>query len=227
MGQITKVKKSKFKVGDIVTVKFAGATYSTYKEMAEFLGLARYTNGKSPLRSGERVTVLGSAMHEYSSYVEVVGVLTADGQHALIGADGLSEPELQDGKPRLNYDLVPLSPIEDSGLEQCIADAPSWATHVGRDYDHVWFFDHSPYVYSTDHFVKGLLPETHRFKKLGGSGGTRHSSGGLVAIKLPVAPVVEAPKEPTYAELQAQIAELKAQLWKAEYTINTVKKLVE
>lgn len=167
-------------------------------------------------------------MHESISYGEVVGVCTAGGQHVLIGANGLSDPQTEDGKPRLNYNLVPLTTIEGSGLEQYIHAAPSWATHVGQDYHSVFFFDHSPYAYSSDNFVKGLLPRTtHRFQTLALSRGTRDAQGGLIAIKLPVVPVVEAPQEPTYAELQAQIAELKAQLWKAEYTINTVKKLVE
>ncbi len=227
MGQITNVQKSIFKAGDIVVVNQTGNTYSTYKKMAEFLGLTQYIHGKSPLNNGDRVTVLGSAMHESSSYGEVVGVRTACGQDVLIGAKGLSEPQTEDGKPRLNYNLVPLTTIEGSGLEQYIKDAPSWATHVGQDYDSVFFFDHSPYAYNSNNFVKGLLPKTHRFAMLALSCGTRHAQGGLIAIKLPVVPVVEAPQEPTYAELQAQVAELKAKLWKAEYTINTVKKLVE
>lgn len=227
MGQITNVQKSIFKAGDIVVVKRTGSTYSTYKQMAEFLGLTNYIHGRSPLSTGDRVTVVGSAMHESISYGEVVGVCTAGGQHVLIGANGLSEPQTEDGKPRLNYNLVPLTTIEGSGLEQYIKDAPSWATHVGQDYDSVFLFDHSPYAYNSNNFVKGLLPTTHRFRMLALSRGTRDAQGGLIAIELPVIPAVEAPQEPTYAELQAQIAELKAKLWKAEYTINTVKKLVE
>lgn len=52
MGQITKVQKSKFKAGDIVVVERTGSTYSTYKQMAEFLGLTNYIHGRSPLSTG-------------------------------------------------------------------------------------------------------------------------------------------------------------------------------
>lgn len=212
MGTITKAIDSIFNAGDVVTVTDAGATYSTYTQMATYLGLTEYVMGRNPLKRGDKVTVVSSAMHESSYYGEVVAVRTEDGKEFMIGARGISEPMEANGGPIVKgYKRAPL--CNDPELKAVAANAPAWVLFVGRDGHGIHYFDHHPYLFNENSLLKGLLPRTHRMQM-------NNSKGGAVSA-LSVKDAFT--KDQTIANLQRQLAtqsrelaEVRAKLWEAE-----------
>lgn len=211
MGTITKKTDSMFKTGDVVVVADTGQTYSTYREMAVYLGLKEYRHGQSPLRKGDKVTVISSANHESICYGEVVAVRTASGQDALIGATGLKLPEVEldeDGKKILQgYERAMVVQYHDA-LKAAADRAPEWALYVGQDGCGIHYFDHHPYVYTETSLLKGLLPESHRVKM----SHSYNEGGPVVAMRIKPSHV----QIETITELRRELAEVRAKLWEAE-----------
>lgn len=217
MGTITKVNGSMFKAGDVVIVADTGQGYSTYKDMADFLGLKNYINGQRPLSRGDKVTVISSANHESICYGEVVAVRTASGQDALIGATGLKLPEVEldeNGQKVLRgRSRAPLDQNLDV-LKAAAARAPEWALYVGQDDCGIHFFDHHPYLFSETSLLKGVLPDTHRVKT------SNHMASGSAPVALRIKDSDF--QNETIAELRRELAEVRAKLWRAEQTISKV-----
>lgn len=211
MGTITKVSGSMFKAGDVVTVTETGATYSTYTQMAKYLGLTEYVSGRSPLKRGDKVTVIATAMHESSYYGEVVAVRTESGQEVMIGVRGITEPMEANGVPVLKgYKRAPL--CDDSELKAVAVTAPAWVMFVGRDDHGIHYFDHHPYIYNENSLLKGLLPHTHRMQMNKGKGGAMSA----LSVKDSFS------KDQTILNLQRELAEVRAKLWEAERKLGKV-----
>lgn len=88
MSEITVATSPAFEIGSTVVLLNSGKTYSTYNEMAEFLGLTDYTWGGGGPVEGDVYTVVGSAIHEHAHWGEVVGI-EREGRQWLVGAKGL------------------------------------------------------------------------------------------------------------------------------------------
>lgn len=222
MGQITKVQVPTFQAGEKVVVTNPGNTYSTYRPMAEFLKLEHYVHGRSTLKEGMVVTVLGSAMHESSYYGEVVGVRTETGEDIMVGTSGLKRVELEEnGQPVLKGYLR--APLDQSSevLKAAVAQAPAWALYVGQDDCGIHFFDHHPYVYNEGSLLKGLLPiGTHRVKM-----SHSYTTGGGPIIAMRIKGKSDS-KDATIDQLRRELAEVKAELWEAERKLAKIQEVV-
>lgn len=83
-----------FPVGSKVKITSSGKCYSTYKDMAVYMGVGVvYENGKNPFANGDIGVVVAKATHESSHYGEVLAVRVADGRIGLIGANGVATHE--------------------------------------------------------------------------------------------------------------------------------------
>lgn len=65
---------TRFPAGTKVVVTDTGETFSTYKDMADFIGLSGYVDGISPFKHGNVGIVIGSGLHHNDRYGEVLGI---------------------------------------------------------------------------------------------------------------------------------------------------------
>lgn len=91
--EITPASSTQFPVGSKVKITNSGHCYSTYKDMASYLGIEdTYKWGKNPFNQGDIGIVVARATHETSSYGEVFAVKVGD-EVGMIGYQGLVEHE--------------------------------------------------------------------------------------------------------------------------------------
>lgn len=91
--QIKPSTSTQFPVGSKVKITNSGHCYSTYKDMAQYLGIEdTYKWGKNPFNQGDIGVVVARATHETSSYGEVFAVKVGD-KVGMIGYRGLVEHE--------------------------------------------------------------------------------------------------------------------------------------
>lgn len=82
---------SKFKVGDIVCIKYNGVTYTTYERMFERMGFANKKRNNE-LPNGSIVKIFAIGNHETTDE-PVYGCVGLEGQEVLMGGRGLKTIE--------------------------------------------------------------------------------------------------------------------------------------
>lgn len=103
MASPTKTQDTTIPVGSVVKVIDEGQGYSSYSDMAAFMGLDKW-NKHSPFRysaEGKSYTVVAKAQHEHAHYGEVLGLQDEDGHQLMIGISGV-ELVQEAGQPRLS-----------------------------------------------------------------------------------------------------------------------------
>ncbi|QYW06560.1 hypothetical protein uav_028 [Pseudomonas phage UAVern] len=92
MRKPTRSTLNEFPLGSVVEVTNSGHGYSTYKDMAEFMGLTAWGETHSQARypkDGATYHVIAKAIHESPEYGEVLGLQAEDGTQCLIGVAGV------------------------------------------------------------------------------------------------------------------------------------------
>ena len=102
------------KVGDKVTVTDSGSNYSTYKRMAEKLGLTNYRELTSPL-SVVRYSVVG-----IDSLSKIVGIENGNGSQYLVHVNGLRLDTKSKQHP--HHDHIVLWAKDQTVVFQCYSD---------------------------------------------------------------------------------------------------------
>ena len=76
----------KFQIGDIVEVANVGNSYTSYDQMADWVGLTNYTHECAEYKKFYRI--VGMKKHE-NGYSIVVGIVDTNGNGYLVGEKGL------------------------------------------------------------------------------------------------------------------------------------------
>lgn len=88
-------------IGSTVKVFNALRQYSSYKDMAVYMGLTNWT-GRRSVKEGYVYTVVAKARHENDCYGELLGLMDGNGDSYMIGIEGverLSVEATQESKP--------------------------------------------------------------------------------------------------------------------------------
>jgi hypothetical protein len=90
MGTPNRTQDTSIPVGSVVRVINSGECYSTYTDMAEYMGLKAWkTQGSRHVEEDAIYTVVAKALHERRNEGELLGIQDAEGNQFLIGLAGV------------------------------------------------------------------------------------------------------------------------------------------
>jgi hypothetical protein len=90
MGTPNRTQDTSIPVGSVVRVINSGECYSTYTDMAQYMGLTAWeTQGSRHVEEDAIYTVVAKALHERRNEGELLGLQDAEGNQFLIGLAGV------------------------------------------------------------------------------------------------------------------------------------------